>query len=44
MMNSKISPILAMHGHVASRGFVLFMVFLACTVIILCWPGKSQSK
>jgi hypothetical protein len=43
-MIMKMTPLLAMHGHVAGRGVLLLMVALACALIIICWPSKSETK
>jgi hypothetical protein len=42
--NMKMTPILAMHGHVAGRGILLLMVVVASALIIVCWPSKSATK
>jgi hypothetical protein len=39
-----MTPILAMHGHLAGRGVLFLMVVAACALMIFCWPGKSESK
>lgn len=43
-MMTNMTPILAMHWHTAGRGFVLFLVVLACILVIASWPGKSETK
>jgi hypothetical protein len=43
-MIMNITPILAMHGHVAGRGILPLVVAVACALVIACWPGKSESK
>jgi len=43
-MIMRMTPILAMHGHVAGRGILFLMVVVVCALMIFCWPGKSESK
>lgn len=43
-MITTMTPILAMHWHVAGRGFLLLMIVVACVLVIACWPGKSETK
>jgi hypothetical protein len=43
-MNMNWTPILAMHGHVATRGILLLMVVAMGALIIACWPSKSETK
>jgi hypothetical protein len=44
-MMTKITPILAMHGHFGGRGVLLFLMVVAmCALIIAWWPGKSETK
>jgi len=40
----KMTPILAMHGHLAGRGVLLLVVVLACALIIACWLSKTETK
>jgi hypothetical protein len=43
-MIMKMTPILAMHGHVAGRGILLLAVVVACVLLVASWPGKSENK
>jgi hypothetical protein len=43
-MNTILNPILAMHGHLAGRGFLLLMVVLACVLVIACAPWRESKK
>jgi hypothetical protein len=42
----KMTPFLAMHGHVGRGGdlLLLLFVFLAAVLLIACWPDKTQTK
>jgi hypothetical protein len=44
IMMMRMTPILAMHGHFAGRGFLFLAVVVVCALMIFCWPGKSESK
>jgi hypothetical protein len=44
IMIMRMTPILAMHGHFAGRGFLFLAVVVVCALMIFCWPGKSESK
>lgn len=44
IMNTIMTPMLAMHAHVAGRGFLLLVVVVAAIVVIACWPSKTESK
>jgi hypothetical protein len=46
-MIMKITPFLAMHGHVGGGGdglLLLLFIFLAGLLLISCWPDNSQTK
>jgi hypothetical protein len=43
-MMTKITPMLAMHWHNGGRGFFLLLLALACILVIVAWPGKSETK
>jgi hypothetical protein len=33
-----------MHGHVFGSGFLFLLMALACVVIIVTWPSKTEPK
>ena len=33
-----------MRGHLVSNGVLLFLIVLACVVIIATWPDKPEQK
>jgi hypothetical protein len=44
-MMTRLTPILALHGHFGGRGLLFLTVVVLCAVMIFCWPGsKSESK
>jgi hypothetical protein len=43
-MMMRMTPILAMHGRFAGRGFLFLLVVVVCALMIFCWPGKSESN
>jgi hypothetical protein len=44
MMMTKMTPILALHGHFGGGGVLLLLMAIAACLLILAWPGKSETK
>jgi hypothetical protein len=34
----------ALRGHLFGSGFLFFLIALACVVIIVTWPSKTEPK